>query len=102
MRFQFDHDLHIHTELSSCSRDAEQTPARILQYAKEHGLKTVCVTDHYWDSTVPGASKWYQPQNYEHITAALPLPTAEGVSMLFGCETDMDRHFTVGIPPRSL
>lgn len=49
MKFKVDHDLHIHSHLSSCSRDPEQTPERILQYAKENGFKTVCLTDHYWD-----------------------------------------------------
>lgn len=98
MKFKVDHDLHIHSHLSSCSRDPEQTPERILQYAKENGLKTVCLTDHYWDSAVPGASSWYAPQDFAHIRAAKPLPTCEGVSFLFGCETDLDRHMTLGMP----
>ena len=38
MKFQIDHDYHIHSKLSSCSRDPEQTNERILQYAKENGL----------------------------------------------------------------
>ena len=99
MRYVVDHDYHIHSELSSCSRDPEQTPARILQYAKDFGLKTICLTDHYWDSAVPGASNWYKPQNFEHIAKAKPLPKAEGISFLFGCETDFDRHHVVGVPP---
>ena len=33
-----DHDLHIHSQLSLCSSDPAQTPARILQYAKENRL----------------------------------------------------------------
>ena len=37
MKFQIDHDLHIHSRLSRCSRDREQTPARILRYAEENG-----------------------------------------------------------------
>lgn len=98
MRFIFDHDYHLHSELSSCSQDPEQTPARILQYAKDYGLKTICITDHYWDSAVPGASKWYQPQNFEHISKSKPLPEADGIRFLFGCETDFDRHHTVGVP----
>jgi len=98
MKFQVDHDYHIHSQLSSCSRHPEQTPERILQYAKENGLKRICITDHYWDSAVPGASKWYEPQNFDHIAQFRDLPQAEGVEFLFGCETDMDRFFTVGIP----
>lgn len=98
MRFKTDHDYHIHSQLSSCSRNPEQTNERILQYAKENGLSRICLTDHYWDSAVAGASKWYQPQNFDHIHKATPLPQADGVEFLFGCETDMDKHMTVGIP----
>ena len=97
MSFNFDHDYHIHSKISSCSNDPEQTCERILQYANENGLKKICLTDHYWDSAVPGASNWYQPQNYEHIAAAKPLPSAEGIEFLFGCETDIDKLFTLGI-----
>ncbi len=99
MRYRFDHDYHIHSELSSCSRDPEQNPLRILQYARDFGLNKICITDHYWDSTVPGASKWYMPQNFAHIEGSRPLPQAQGIEFLFGCETDMDRFGTVGVPP---
>lgn len=98
MKFKIDHDYHIHSQLSSCSRDPEQTGERILRLAKERGLTKICLTDHYWDSAVPGASGWYVPQNYEHISRALPLPQNDGIEFLFGCETDMDKFFTVGIP----
>ena len=87
MRFQIDHDLHIHTQLSTCSQNPEQTADRILAYAKEYGLKEICVTDHYWDSAVPGASKWYVPQNFDNISKVLPLPQADGIKFRFGCET---------------
>jgi len=39
MKFKVDHDYHIHSFLSSCSHDPEQTPERILAYAKERKLK---------------------------------------------------------------
>ncbi|MBO5305765.1 MAG: PHP domain-containing protein [Clostridia bacterium] len=97
MKFCIDHDLHIHSHLSLCSHDDTQTPARILEYAKENGLKTICMTDHFWDESVPGASGWYQKQNYAHICEDLPLPTAEGIRFLFGAETDYDQFFTVGV-----
>ena len=98
MKFIVDHDCHIHSQLSSCSRHPEQTPARILQYAKENGLSKIVLTDHYWDSAVPGASKWYEPQNFDHIAQFRNLPQDAGVQFLFGCETDMDRYHTLGIP----
>ncbi len=101
MKYQIDHDLHIHSMLSSCSGDPLQTKERILEYAKQNGLKKICVTDHLWDSKVPGASNWYLPQNYEHSAQILPLPQDEQVEFYFGCETDMDKYFTLGLHPSS-
>lgn len=97
MKFLCDHDLHIHSNISSCSTDPNQTPERILRYAKENDLKTICLTDHFWDSTVAGASDWYKPQNFEHISSVRPLPQADGIRFLFGCETEMDKNMTIGI-----
>lgn len=68
-----------------------------MRYAQENGLKTVCLTDRFWDETVPGASSRYAPQDFAHISAALPLPQAEGVRFLFGCETELDRFLTLGV-----
>ncbi len=102
MRFIADHDLHIHTQLSLCSGDTEQTPQAILEYGLENGFKTLCLTDHMWDARVPGASEWYQRQPYERIIKSLPLPQAKGVRYLFGCETDLDRQVTLGIAPETL
>ena len=99
MKYRIDHDYHLHSFLSSCASDPIQTEHYILQKAQELGLSRICITDHYWDSAVPGASKWYQPQDFDHISASKPLPQAEGVEFLFGCETDLDKHMTVGCPP---
>ena len=98
-RFVLDQDLHLHSARSSCSNDPEQTPARILQHAKENGISTLCLTDHYWDASVAGASDWYAPQDFNHIAASRPLPQADGVRLLFGCETDLRHDLTLGIPP---
>jgi len=43
-------DLHIHTTAS----DGRSTPAEILQYAQNHGLETIAITDH---DTVKGYLK---------------------------------------------
>ena len=99
MKYIVDHDYHIHSQLSVCSRHPEQTPERILQYAKDCGLSKIVLTDHYWDSAVPGASKWYEPQNFDHIAQFRNLPQAEGIEFLFGCESDMDKHGVIGVPP---
>ena len=52
MKFTYDHDLHIHSQLSGCSSDPEQNNERILQYAEENGLHTICLTDHFWDEAI--------------------------------------------------
>ncbi len=46
MRFRYDHDFHIHSQLSLCSNDPEQSPERILACAKENGLTDIVLTDH--------------------------------------------------------
>ena len=100
MRYILDNDLHIHSQISACSGDAEQTTDRILKYALDNGLKTICITDHFWDSDVVGASSWYAPQNFDRISGALPLPCAEGVRFLFGCETELTKDLVIGISPK--
>ena len=97
MKYAFDHDYHIHSQLSECSSDPEQTTERILAYAKENGLTNICLTDHFWDEKVAGASRWYAPQNFEHVKKALPLPQADGVKFYFGVETEMREDYTLGI-----
>lgn len=99
MKFIIDHDLHIHSQISTCSRDPEQNNERILQYAIDNGFNTICLTDHLWDSDIEGADCWYKPQNYDHIAQAKPLPQAEGVRFLFGCEVELDKYFTLGLSP---
>ena len=107
MRYVPDHDLHIHTHLSPCSGDPEQTTARILQYGVEHDLKHLCVTDHFWDETVPMPTggwgpDFYTSQNWPHITKQLPLPTREGIRFLFGAEVDMTLDGTIGVSAQRL
>ena len=97
-KYKIDHDYHIHFYLSACSRDDEQTTARMLEYAKKNSFSSICITDHYWDSAIEGASGWYAPQNFEHISKSLPLPTDKDVKFLFGCECEMDRFMRLGIP----
>lgn len=98
MRFSYDHDLHIHTCLSACSKDPKQTPENILRFAEAAGLKRICITDHYWDETVPGASDWYLLQGYVNLQKAKPLPQSKNVRFLFGCEAEQDRFGKLSIP----
>lgn len=100
MKYVIDHDLHLHSQLSQCSSDPEQTTERMLQYAREHGLSRIAVTDHFWDENVPGASNWYDRYHkYNDIVKSLPLSTDPEIKFLFGCETDMDKIGTIGISP---
>ena len=97
MRYVYDHDLHIHSQISVCSNHPEQTAERILQYALENGLRKICVTDHFWDASIPCGSAWYRKQNYEWIARILPLPKSDKVEFLFGAETEMDKQLTIGM-----
>lgn len=101
MRYVFDNDLHIHSYLSPCSGDAEQTPENILKYAEKNGLRQICLTDHYWDPKVPGATTYLAQLNTDLLKRALPLPQADGVEFLFGCETELDRFGHLAIAPET-
>lgn len=97
MKFIADHDYHIHSKISICSDHPEQTNERILRYAEENGLRKICLTDHFWDESLPARCGFYNQQGFERIKQALPLPQSENVKFLFGCETEMDRSFNVGV-----
>lgn len=100
MRYIIDHDFHMHSSLSLCSGDPDQTPAAMLEHARANNLKTICITDHYWDEQIScntAVNKWYERQNYAHITQILPLPQADDVKLLFGCEADMDSDDVIGL-----
>ena len=56
--YKIDHDLHIHSGLSRCSLDKEQTSLKILEYAKTSNLKYICVTDHFWSENVSVKKGW--------------------------------------------
>lgn len=112
MHYQIDHDLHIHSYLSLCSNHGRQTQHKILDYAVNKGLSTIAITDHYWDERVPGASFngpyesgtaiWYAMQNTARTDLVLPLPQAQGVRFLYGCETEMTKDFRIGISPEEI
>ena len=97
MKYIVDHDFHIHSRISLCSKDEEQTTERILKYAKDNRFKTICLTDHFWDENVECLSQWYSKQPYSHISQAKPLPQDENVKFLFGCETELNTFLTLGI-----
>lgn len=102
MKYRVDHDYHIHSFLSPCSRDERQTPERILQYAVDNGFREICLTNHFWDENVCGTYGAPADQTYGYLSRALPLPEREGVTFRFGCETDMDKNFVLGISGESM
>ena len=107
MKFQIDHDLHIHSGGSMCSGDPNQTPERILQYAADEGFTAVALTDHFWDETVPmpkggWGPDFYTSQNWPHICKQLPLPSHDNIRFLFGAEVDMTLDGSVGVSPERL
>lgn len=101
MQYKIDHDYHIHSHLSPCSGDPTQTPEAILQYAKDNRLARICITDHYWDKAVPcPISTWYPKLDFDLISRSKPLPQAEGIDFLFGCEGEQDRECRISVPPQ--
>ena len=98
MKYKIDHDYHIHTGLSLCSGDPEQTAERILKYAKDNGLSRICITNHYWDKAVDGAWSWYVPQDFDYISKVKPLPKDDSVKFFFGCEGEMDIFKKLSVP----
>lgn len=99
MKFKIDHDMHIHSNLSPCANDPKQTPETILAGAKRLGYKTICLTDHFWDTAVSTEKGicWGQKNGLDHISKYLPLPEDDEVLFLFGCEADMDGDDVIGI-----
>ena len=100
------HDIHFHTNLSSCAK-RESSLKIMLRYLKEAGVTTAGVANHLWDSKVPGASGWYAPQNVEHVLsvkkeyASLSEEERCGIKLYFGCETEYVGQGRVALKPES-
>lgn len=86
---KLEHDIHIHTFLSSCG-DRNAKPKRYIEIAKQRGLKIIGFTDHLWDKSVEGAWPWYQPQDIDHVMQIRKMvkETSGDLKILFGCETE--------------
>ncbi len=97
MKYVADHDFHIHSTVSMCCHDDNQTPETILKYAKENGFKKICLTNHFWDEKVKSEAEWIDEHDFAHVSSVLPLPKDDGIEFLFGCETDMDYNNVLGI-----
>lgn len=99
------HDIHIHTTLSRCCSDPNATPENYLRLGQSRGMTVMGISNHFWDSDVPGSSDWYRVQNFEYISQvkyAFPYEQLNrmGIRLLFGCEPNMPRVFWAWILPR--
>ena len=103
MKFAINHDLHCHSTLSACCSDKKQTIQAIYERAQRQGLETQCITDHLWDRVVAGASKWYEPQDIDHVKQGRALIQEVirlqpgSPRMVFGCETEYCGSGKLGI-----
>ena len=74
------------------------TPQTILDYAVKNSFTDICLTDHFWDENVPGATPYIADNmTYSCLAKALPLPTSDVVRFMFGCETELDMRGTLAI-----
>lgn len=85
-------DIHIHTNLSSCAQP-DALLERYVENAPKDGINVLGFANHLWDSDrIDGVSKWYSPQNLEHVLKLKEeLPASReinGIKLLFGCETE--------------
>lgn len=96
------HDIHVHTVLSSCTHDPEQTVANILTKAEEIGIKCIGFADHLWASHIPGASPWYKPQDENHVLSIKEelAKVDSPVKVLVGCESEFTGE-TCGIDSKT-
>lgn len=79
MKYKIDHDIHIHSLVSPCSRDEKQTKEAILAYALTNNYRLAGISDHYWPDTKDII--WDSLEN---------LPQSNKCSLLKGAEIDMD------------
>ena len=96
MRFIIDHDLHIHSNISSCANYPDNTPSDIMKAAKKAGIKKIALTDHFWDMDVKCDIK-AGSCGFDKLKSALPLPKDDEVEFLFGCEIDVNYDMVVGV-----
>ncbi len=101
LKIKINHDLHVHTFISACSKDEQARPPAMIEQARRQDLEIIGFADHLWDASVEGASSWYTPQdvaNLLQIRDQIPEDT-QGVKVLVGCETEYRGNGMVGISP---
>ena len=94
-------DFHTHTNLSSCA-PAETTVQSMLDVmcGRPDGLRAIGISNHLWDSDVPGASDWYKPQNVPHvlqIREQLKNADTHGAVVRVGAEVEFTAECKVAV-----
>lgn len=101
MKFQIDHDLHIHSHISPCAGyDPRQNPEAILSYGLSNDFGLLCITDHIWDQNVATVDRnpWKKRGlDVERAKSILPLPQSQKCKFLLGIEVDMDYLGNLGL-----
>lgn len=61
-------DFHVHTNLSRCAPGDTTLQSQIDGLCDfPDGLDTLGISNHLWDSSIPGASNWYKGQDVPHV-----------------------------------
>ena len=94
----FQSDMHIHTTISNCCKDKEQTPENVVQLLAEKGYKRIGFIDHLWDSKDVQINS-YISHNAEKILKFHEFihSRAWEIEVLVGCEADMKAPESFGI-----
>ncbi|MHC4252564.1 MAG: PHP domain-containing protein [Planctomycetota bacterium] len=97
-----DHDLHVHTHLSSCCHDkTNHRPEAILRVAAEMKIATVGFADHLWANPRLQTTDWYRAQGEAQIVRLREdlAGIATDVRVLVGCEAETVAPGAFGITP---
>lgn len=106
MKFQIDHDMHIHSYISPCAgNDLRQTKEAILTYGLTNSFRLLNLADHIWDEKSPWECKnlWLNHGNdMARARSILPLPQSKYCNFLFGMEIDMDMNGNIAASPAEM
>lgn len=84
-------DLHIHSTLSSCCHDPDQTLENIVSVMHGKGFKKIGICDHFWRNPAVKPNGFYAPQTGDPILVLkkkaekMDFP----IRVLIGAETEM-------------
>ncbi len=84
-------DMHIHTTLSFCCHDPEQTLENIAAKMKEKGFRKIGICDHFWRNPAVKPNGFYAPQTGDAILSLKKSADNSGfpLQFLIGAEAEM-------------